>query len=315
MNEQTAIMAGIESKPRRLSERIRRRVFTLAPGVFDLISAKLADGEGFPALYMTGYGVTASHLGLPDAGLASFSDMLERARAIASAVDAPLIADADTGYGGLLNVRHTVRGYESAGVAAIQIEDQEFPKKCGHTPGRRVIPLADMVKKIQVAAESRSCDEFLIVARTDSRSGLGLDEAIRRGRTFVEAGADVIFIESPESEEEFERIGQEIDAPLLANMVESGLSPVLGAEALRKYGFTVAIYPGTGFCAAAAALRGAYRYLYANGSSTGLDVPLFRIVDMHRLMGFDDVWEFDRRWAADDPAPAGGYGGDRGRRE
>lgn len=299
-------------KTDRLSERIRRREFTLAPGVFDLISAKLADGAGFPALYMTGYGVSASHLGLPDAGLASFRDMLERARTIAGAVDAPLIADADTGYGGLLNVRHTVRGYESAGVAAIQLEDQEFPKKCGHTPGRRVVPLADMVRKIEVAVEARSSDRFLIVARTDSRTALGLEEAIRRGKAFVEAGADVIFIESPESEEEFRRIGQEIDAPLLANMVESGLSPVLGAEALKQYGFTVAIYPGTGFCAAAAALRGAYRYLHANGSSIGLDVPLYKIADMHRLMGFDDVWEFDRRWAADGPAPAGGHGGDRG---
>jgi len=296
-------MTDSSDKKIRLCERIRRREFTLAPGVFDLISAKLADGEGFPALYMTGYGVAASHLGLPDAGLASFSDMLERARAIAGAVNAPLIADADTGYGGLLNVRHTLRGYESAGVAAVQFEDQEFPKKCGHTPGRRVIPLADMVKKIQVAVEARSSDEFLVIARTDSRTDLGLDEAIRRGKAFVEAGADVIFIESPESEEEFERIGQEIDAPLLANMVESGFSPVLGAEALKNYGFSVAIYPGTGFCTAAAAMQRAYRYLYGTGSSIGLDVPLYGIEDMHRLMGFDDVWEFDKRWAADEQTP------------
>ena len=143
------------------------------------------------------------------------------------------------------------------------------------------------------------------MARTDSRSGLGLDEAIRRGKAFVEAGADVIFIESPESDEEFEQIGQEIDAPLLANMVESGLSPVLGAELLKSFGFTVAIYPGTGFCAAAAALQRAYRYLHHNGSSIGLDVPLYGIDDMHRLMGFDDVWQFEERWPANDQASGG----------
>lgn len=284
-----------------LRDRVRRREFTLAPGVFDLISAKLADREGFAALYMTGYGVSASHLGLPDAGLASFGDMLDRARAIATAVNAPLIADADTGYGGLLNVRHTVRGYEAAGVAAIQLEDQEFPKKCGHTPGRKVIPLEDMVKKISVAVEARSRDEFLVVARTDARTSLGLDEALRRGKAYADAGADVIFIESPESEEEFKRIGQEIDAPLLANMVESGFSPVLGVETLKRYGFSVAIYPGTGFCAAAAAMRSAYRHLHGTGSSIGLDVPLYGIEDMHRLMGFEDVWEFDKRWV-EDPA-------------
>ncbi len=293
-------MTDISNKSERLSSRIRRRKFTIAPGVFDLISAKLADAEGFAALYMTGYGVTASHLGLPDAGLASFGDMLDRARAIATAVNAPLIADADTGYGGLLNVRHTVREYEAAGVAAIQLEDQELPKKCGHTPGRKVIPLEDMVKKISVAVEARSRDDFLVVARTDARTRLGLDEALRRGKAFIDAGADVIFIESPESEEEFKRIGQEIDAPLLANMVESGFSPVLGAETLERYGFSVAIYPGTGFCAAAAAMRSAYRHLQGTGSSIGLDVPLYGIEDMHRLMGFEDVWEFDKRWV-DDP--------------
>ncbi|MDX1514438.1 MAG: isocitrate lyase/PEP mutase family protein, partial [Gammaproteobacteria bacterium] len=229
-------------------------------------------------------------------------DMLERARTIAAAVEAPLIADADTGYGGLLNVRHTVQGYESAGVAAIQLEDQEFPKKCGHTPGRRVIAMEEMVKKIGVAVEARRSDDFLIIARTDSRSSLGLDEAVRRGRAYADAGADVIFIESPESREEFERIGQEVDAPLLANMVESGLSPVLGADVLKACGFTVAIYPGTAFCAAAAAMRDAYRHMKRAGTSDGLDVPLYDIEDMHRLMGFEEVWDFDRRWAGGDVA-------------
>ena len=184
-----------------LRQEIENGGFITAPGVFELISALIADRMGFKALYVTGYGTVASALGLPDAGLASYSQMIDRIGRIAEMTKTPVIADADTGYGGLLNVRHTVRGYEEAGVTAIQIEDQEFPKKCGHTPDRRVIPVADMVRKIRVASDSRSSSDFLIIARTDARTGLGLDEAIRRGIAYAEAGADIIFIELPESED------------------------------------------------------------------------------------------------------------------
>ena len=279
-----------------LARRIRARELTIAPGVFDMISAKVADRAGFDALYMTGYGIAASHMGLPDAGLVGYSEMAGRAARICEAVRTPLIADADTGFGGLLNVRHTVRGYEAAGVAAIQLEDQEFPKKCGHAPGRRVVPLGEMLRKIEVAGEARGSDDFLVVARTDSRASLGLDEAIRRGRAFSRAGADVVFIESPESEEEFERIGQEIDAPLLANMVEGGFSPVLPARTLARFGFTIALYPGTGFLATAKALQGVYGHLKAKGASLGLPAETLSIGEMHELMGFGDVWEFEKRW-------------------
>src|SRR5215212_11303686 len=166
------------SKPARLRALISAGEFIVAPGVFDMISARMADRLGFSALYMTGYGAVASYLGLPDAGLASYADMVGCVERICSLTNTPLIADGDTGYGGLLNVRHTVRGYESAGAAGIQLEDQEIPKKCGHTPGRRVIPTADMVRKIEVAVEARYSDDFLIVARTDARSSLGLKEAM-----------------------------------------------------------------------------------------------------------------------------------------
>ncbi len=290
---------GGTEKRARLAARLRNREFTVAPGIFEMISARVADTFGFECLYMTGYGTVASYLGLPDAGLGSFSDMVNRAGSMADATRAPLIADGDTGYGGLLNVRHTVRGYETAGVAGIQLEDQEFPKKCGHTPGRRVIPFDDAVRKIEVAADARRDDNMLIVARTDSRTSLGLDEAIRRGQAFQQAGADVVFIESPETPDEFRRIGQEIDAPLLANMVEGGRSPVLSKEDLVDMGFTIAIYPGTGFCAAAEALRRSYAHIHAKGTSLGSDVPLYDIGDMHGLMGFDEVWEFEKRWAED----------------
>src|SRR5579863_2873325 len=165
-----------------------------APGVYDMVSLRMAASMGFDALYMTGYGTVASHLGLPDAGLASYSDMVSRVEAMARMARVPLIADADTGYGGLLNVRHTVQGYERAGAAAIQLEDQEFPKKCGHTPGRRVVAADNMARKIAVAAEARTSHDFLIIARTDARGSLGLAEAIRRARLYAKVGADLLFV-------------------------------------------------------------------------------------------------------------------------
>jgi 2-methylisocitrate lyase-like PEP mutase family enzyme len=274
--------------------------FVLAPGVFEMFSAKIAERMGFKALYMTGYGVSASHLGLADAGLVTYRDMVERARTIAQGTKSPLIADADTGFGGLLNVRETVRGYEAAGVQAIQIEDQEMPKKCGHTPGRRVVPLAQAVKRVEVAVESRKGPDFLIVARTDARTSLGLDEAIRRARAFAEAGADVLFVESPESEEEFARVGAELagEAKLLANMVPTGRSPMLSAEKLKQLGFSIAIYPAAGMGAACAALEAAYAHLKARGSLEGSPVAAYDMARLHELVGFPEVWDFERRHAA-----------------
>jgi 2-methylisocitrate lyase-like PEP mutase family enzyme len=276
--------------------------------VFDLISAKVADRLGFGALYATGYGMVASHLGLADVGLATYSDMVARAGQIAQSCRTPVIADADTGYGGLINVRHSVRGYEVAGIAAIQIEDQESPKKCGHTPGRRVIPAEEMALKIEVAVESRNSPDFLVIARTDARTSLGLGEAIRRGQRYARAGADIVFVESPESEDELARIGQEIDAPLLANMVEGGRTPILSAERLAALGFTVAIYPAIGFLAAAAALERVYEHLRHNGDSTALPASdSYGFERMCDLMGFPQVWEFERQWAARGPAADGAH--------
>ena len=184
--------------------------------------------------------------------------------------EAPLIADGDTGYGGLLNVRHAVRGYERAGAAAIQLEDQEFPKKCGHTPGRRVIPVEDMVRKIAVAAEARTSPDFLIIARTDARTSMGLAEAIRRARAYAEAGADMLFVELPETEDEMATIGRELgDKPLIANMVEGGRTPMLSNARLAEIGYALAIYPVAGLLSAAAALETVYRQIRETGSSLG----------------------------------------------
>lgn len=269
----------------------------VAPGVFDLISTHMLNQYGAEATYMTGFGVVASALGLPDAGLASYTEMLDRAARIAEFSKAPVIADADTGYGGLLNVRHTVRGYERAGIAAIQLEDQEFPKKCGHTPGRRVIPMADMVRKIEVAADSRSSADFLIIARTDSRTSLGLDEALRRAEAYAQAGADILFVEAPETEGEMERIGQAFHQPLMANMVEGGKTPILPRARLAELGFQVAIYPAAGFLATAAALDSMYRHLTQSGSSLGAPGPVFEFKRLTEILGFPEVHAFERRWA------------------
>lgn len=268
--------------------------FITAPGVYDLISAKIADTMGFDAIYMTGYGTVASHLGLPDAGIATYADMLNRVERIAAMTRTPLIADGDTGYGGLLNVRHTVRGYEAAGAAAIQLEDQQFPKKCGHTPGRRVVPVEEMVRKIEVAVESRRSDDFLIIARTDARTSLGLDEAIARAQAYQAAGADILFVESPESEEEMARIGAAFERPLLINLVDGGSTPMLPRARLQEMGFSIAIYPVTGFLAAGAALQSVYRTLRRDGSGEAIDVPLYPFPEFSKLMGFEEIWEFER---------------------
>jgi 2-methylisocitrate lyase-like PEP mutase family enzyme len=223
--------------------------------------------------------------------------MVGRVTAMASMTRAPLIADADTGYGGLLNMRHTIRGYEAAGAAAIQLEDQEFPKKCGHTPGRRVIPMEDMVRKIRVAADARESKDFLIIARTDARTSLGLDEALRRAEAYAKAGADILFVESPESEEEMRRIGQSFDVPLVANMVERGRTPVLSQADLESIGYKIAIFPVTALLASVQAMTTVYQQFKQQGSSAGGQTPLYDFGDLTKLMGFEDVWAFEKRYA------------------
>lgn len=271
--------------------------FITVPGVYDGISARFAARHDFDALYMTGHGVSQSQTGLPDVGLASYSEMVKAVALITAITDIPLIADADTGFGGLLNVQHTVRGYEKAGAAAIQIEDQEFPKKCGHTPGKRVAPAEEMVKKVRVAVDTRDSSDFLIVARTDARAIEGLDGAPRRAEAYLEAGADVLFVEAPESEKEMARICQRFDAPLLANMAEATMTPLLPKARLEALGYQIAIFPGTPFFAAAEAVKRVYAHVAEHGSTHGVDVPLMDFGDWCRDTGFPAVWEFDAKYA------------------
>ncbi len=267
------------------------------PGVYDGISARMADSMGFDALYMTGFGAVASALGLPDAGLATYTDMLDRVRCVAGAVRAPFIADGDTGYGGLLNVDRTVRGYAAAGAAGIQIEDQVFPKRCGHTENRRVVPIDDAAAKIRVAADARPSKDFLIVARTDARYSEGLDSALRRADRFLAAGADVLFVESPESLEELRRVAETFrGATLLANMVEGGRTPYLSAIELGAMGFGIALYPCTAFLTASGAMQLAYSRLKTAGIGTDSGAVMLPFSDITDLMGFPAVDAFGARY-------------------
>ena len=286
-------------KRAQLCKLIQNRKFIIAPGIYDMISARIADRLSFDALYMTGYGVAASHLGVADAGIASFGDVVNRVRTIAEGTNTPLICDADTGFGGLLNVHHTVRGYESSGCSAIQLEDQEAPKKCGHTSGRKVTSVEEMVDKIQVAVDARKDSNFLIIARTDSRTSLGLREAIDRSNTFAEAGADILFVEAPESISELEQIGKELSKPILANMADRGKTPIMNKLELENMGFSIAIFPGLGMLAAGGALSSAYAALLRDGTSAHVDANMMELTEMHNIMGFQEVWDFERKWARD----------------
>ena len=276
-----------------LKDLIANGSFISAPGVFDPLSARVAEQSGANALYMTGYGVSASLLGRPDAGLVSYREMVDRVRAICEVTTVPLIADGDTGFGGLANVRQAVRGYENAGASAIQIEDQEYPKRCGHTRNRKVISTEDMVRKIELACETRQSNAFLIVARTDARTEHGLDEALSRAEAYRSAGADVLFVESPESIDEMRMINEQLSGtPTLANMVRGGKTPMLADAELRALGYDIAIHPVYLLGAAVTAMREALKTLNATGEEASSAATLD---ELNTLVDFESVWALDER--------------------
>jgi 2-methylisocitrate lyase-like PEP mutase family enzyme len=232
--------------PARLRDLIGADAPVVAPGAFNALFARLIEEAGFPAVYLSGAGVANSLLGRPDIGLVTMTEMVMVAERVCEVVDVPVIADGDTGYGGVHNVARTVRAYERAGIAAIQLEDQVFPKKCGHFEGKEVVSVDDMLQRIEAALDARSGDDgILVIARTDARAPLGLDEALDRARRYGEAGADILFVEAPQTIAELARVGSELaDWPLLANMVEFGKTPLLAASELADLGYSVVITPG-----------------------------------------------------------------------
>ena len=271
--------------------------FITAPGIQDMITAVLCNKIGFDFVYASGYWGTASAYGLPDAGIASYTQMLDRVTTLARVTNAGVIADADTGYGGLLNVHHTVRGYEDGGASAVQLEDQEFPKKCGHTKNKRVIPLDDMVQKIRVACEARQNPETIIIARTDAKDPEGFEAAIARGQAYGDAGADVVFVEALHTEAEMRDACARINKPMMANMADGGNTPILPAKKLKDIGYSIAIFPAMTSLAAAAAAEAALINLKENGTSLSPNIPLFSFTEFNQLIGFQKVWDFEKKWS------------------
>lgn len=273
--------------------------FVAAPGIHDMITAVISNKVGFDFVYASGYWSTASTYGLPDAGIATYTQMLDRVATLVKTSNASVIADADTGYGGLLNVHHTVKGFEEAGVASIQIEDQEFPKKCGHTPFKRVIPVQDMVDKIKVACDARQSEETVIIARTDAKQPEGFTAALERGAAYGEAGADVVFVEAMESEDEMRKACAAINKPMIANIANGGKTPILSVDELKEIGYAMAIFPAMTGLAAAAAVEKALLALKQDGTSISRDAPHFDFSEFNTLIGFSDVWDFEKKWARD----------------
>ncbi|MQP66566.1 carboxyvinyl-carboxyphosphonate phosphorylmutase [Niveispirillum sp. SYP-B3756] len=280
-----------------LRQKLAARQFVTAPGIQDMISAVISNKVGFDVVYGSGYWTVASAYGLPDAGIASVTQMVDRMATLVRTCNAAVVADADTGFGGLLNVHHTVRAYEQAGVTAIQIEDQEFPKKCGHTPGKRVIPAEDMAEKIRVAVDARQDENFLIIARTDARQSEGLEGVLHRMKLYAEAGADILFPEALTSDDEARTVTASVDKPMMANMADGGLTPIRDAKTLEGLGYAMSIFPAMNSLVAAAAMEKAMEHLKETGTSLSPDIPMFNFREFCSLIGFEDVWAFEKKWA------------------
>ena len=292
-------LRGKKSKPGLLREMIARRETVVAPGAYDALTARIMEQAGFPAVYMTGFGTAASLLGRPDVGLLTMSQMVDNARRIAQAVDVPLIADADTGYGNPLNVIRTVQEYELAGVSAIHIEDQVTPKKCGHMESKQVIAAPEMVEKIHAAIEARTSLDFLIIARTDARAVEGLDSALRRARMYREAGADMLFVEAPQSEQEVAQIASDLaDSPLLFNFAEGGKTPPIPLARLRELGYRIVIFPIGALLAATTAVRKLAAELKTHGTPIALLSEMISFKEFNQMIGLSEIQELERRFSS-----------------
>ena len=286
--------------PRRtLRTLVEKKQGLVVPGAYDGISARLVQQAGFPAVYMTGYGTAASRLGLPDLGFAGLAEMADHARNIAAVVDVPLIADADTGYGNALNVRRTVQTYEAAGVAALHIEDQITPKRCGHLSGHQVIPRGEFAGKIRAAVEARRDPDLLIIARTDGISAVGFDEALRRGEAAAEAGADVLFIEAPRDGAQVERVARAFDTPLLYNYAPGGRSPLLPFRQLRELGYAIILLPVDTLLVGVQAIRAFLGEVKTRDDVLALKDRYMNFRDFNELIGVTAQLELAERYRDD----------------
>ena len=269
----------------------------LAPGAYDGLTAQLIEKAGFEAVYMTGFGTAASLLGRPDIGLLTLSEMVDNARRIVQAVEVPVIADADNGYGNPINVIRTVQEYEAAGISALHIEDQVSPKKCGHMEGKQVISGSEMVEKVHAAVEARRSEDFVVIARTDARAVEGMDGALQRARRYLEAGADVLFVEAPQSEEEVAAVAEAFpDVPLLFNWVEGGKTPPVTFERLKELGFRLIIFPISTLLAATRSIQEVLARIRADGSPIPVMDRLLSLEEFIDFIGMSEIRELEERF-------------------
>jgi 2-methylisocitrate lyase-like PEP mutase family enzyme len=280
----------------RLRARLERGPILVAPGAPDALTARIAERAGFEAVYFTGAGFAYTHLGTPDIGLVSLAETIERVSAITAATALPVIADADDGYGSALNVARTVRDLARAGAAAVQLEDQVHPKRCGHLRGKAVVPAAVMVGKLHAAADSRGNRELVLIARTDALAVEGLEGALERAQRYREAGADVLFVEAPRTREELAAIPRALGGPLLANMVEGGVTPMCTADELDAMGYRIVIFPGAAVRMAAAAMRRLMETLRRTGTTGDLADEMLSFAELNELVGLPSYQAMERRY-------------------
>lgn len=280
-----------------LRKRFSESKILVAPGAYDAFTAKLIESSGFESVYLSGAGVSYTLLGQPDTGQVTQTQMVEKVGTVANATGIPLIADGDTGYGNAVNVMETVRRYEHAGAAAIQLEDQQFPKRCGHLSGKELIPADEMVGKIRAAIYARASDEFLIIARTDALGVTGMHEAILRGKKYVDAGADMLFVESPNSMEELKTVADEFsEIPLMANMVEGGVTPLLSADELESMGYSLVIYPNSLTRRFARAGLDLLADLHGNGTTRARLDKMMPFQELNAMLGIEDLKKLEQNY-------------------
>jgi methylisocitrate lyase len=290
-------MEALMTKAQKIRDVLKAKGVLVMPGVYDCLSAKIAARAGFDVIFITGYSVSATYLGEPDFGLLSQTDLLSASQRICSVTDLPVIVDADTGYGNAINTIRTVKELMRGGAAGMFLEDQIWPKRCGHMKGKQVIPLEEYLKKLKAAVEARGDkDDFFIVARTDARQAIGLDEAIRRGQAFKEAGADAVFIEAPLTKEEMGEIGRKVPGPLVANMIERGATPLMGPEELKDLGFGLIVWPLGPLYASARALQEVYGALKRAGTTHEVMDRLISFEEFHDIIGLEEKYALDAKY-------------------
>ena len=268
----------------------------IMPGIYDALSAKIAARAGFEVLFITGYSLSATLLGEPDFGILTQTEVVGAAQRICAVVDTPVIVDADTGYGNAINVIRTVEDLLRVGAAGIFLEDQVWPKRCGHMKGKHVIPRDEHLKKLRAALDAKGTSDFFIVARTDARQTLGLDEAIERGIAFKEAGADAVFIEAPESKEEMQKIARQVPGPLVANMLERGVTPLMGPKELKDLGFELIVWPLAPLYSVAKSLTDVYTTLRRDGSTLAILEKLMPFNEFNEIVGLEEKYALDSKY-------------------